>query len=143
VKAYLFSIIWNDIVTLDHHTLRVNETTLRLSSTACPRLSSTLCPLFIVPRASTNPPIPCSICEIRHPRDESRPAHCPVRSLLSQDLIIPLEMQIKVPLQRLISDESLPAHATLEFHRFIHFSYRVDVEPKKGLVFVKRFECYE
>jgi hypothetical protein len=47
-------------------------------------------------------------------------------------------MQIKVPLQRLISDESLPAHATLEFHRFIHFSYRVDVEPKKGLVFVKR-----
>jgi hypothetical protein len=53
-------------------------------------------------------------------------------------------MQIKVPLQRLISDKSLPAHATLEFHRFVHFSYRVDVEPINiGLVFVKRFECYE
>jgi hypothetical protein len=48
-------------------------------------------------------------------------------------------MQIKVPLQRLISDESLPAHATLEFHRFVHFSYRVDIEPKKkGLLLLLR-----
>jgi hypothetical protein len=39
-------------------------------------------------------------------------------------------MQIQVPFQRLIPDESLPTHATLEFHGFVNFSYRVDVEPK-------------
>ena len=38
-------------------------------------------------------------------------------------------MQVQVPLQSLIPDEALPAHATLEFHRVVHFGYRVDVEP--------------
>ena len=48
-----------------------------------------------------------------------------------------------MPFQSLISDESLPAHATLEFYRFEHFSYRVDVEPKNiGLVIAKRFKAF-
>jgi hypothetical protein len=48
-----------------------------------------------------------------------------------------------MPLKSLISDKSLPAHAALEFHRFEHFSYCVDVEPIIiGLVFVKRFKAF-
>ena len=47
-KAYLFSIIWNDVVALYHHAFRVNETALRLSYPASPGLSSPLRALLLV-----------------------------------------------------------------------------------------------
>jgi hypothetical protein len=131
-KPYLFSTIRYDVVALYHHAFRVNQAALRLSYPASPGLSSPLRALLLVPRATgpEHPPIPGSIREIRrYPRYECGPAHRPVRSLLPQDLVIPLEMQIQVPLQSLIPDEPLPADAALEFHRFVHFGYRVDVEP--------------